>query len=106
MALTGSFKPLAAVASGSLLLLYLGVSLAVIRLRLRDGEPPPSQFRVPGGLAVPILGSAVVVWLLAQLPPNEAYGLGALLAASILLFACRRAVGKLVSRQDRMGGPP
>ena len=40
LALSGTFKPLAVVASGSILVVYGGVSLAVLRLRQRDGHPP------------------------------------------------------------------
>jgi APA family basic amino acid/polyamine antiporter len=94
LALSGTFEPLAVVASGSILLLYMGVSLAVIRLRLRGGEGAPGEFRVPGGVAIPVLSCAVVLWLLAQLTPAEASGLGLLVGASMLLFAARRAMGK------------
>ncbi|MBT6033163.1 MAG: amino acid permease, partial [Kordiimonadaceae bacterium] len=39
LALTGTFKPLAVMASGSILIVYAGVSLAALRLRFRDGVP-------------------------------------------------------------------
>ena len=90
LAITGTFRPLAVVASGSILLVYLGVSLAVIRLRRRDGPPPAGAFRLPGGIAVPVLSCAVVVWFLWQLTPDEATGLVALLAAATLGAAVRR----------------
>ena len=53
LAFSGTFKPLAVVASGSILLVYLGVSLAVLRLRQRDGPPPGGAFTIPGGPPFP-----------------------------------------------------
>jgi amino acid transporter len=96
-ALTGTFKQLAVVASGSILLVYLGVSLAVITLRRRGGPVSAGQFRIPGGPTVPILSSVVVVWLLSQMTTSEASGIGALLALTILTYLVRAALRKPAS---------
>jgi len=71
-AVSGTFRPLAAVASGSILTVYAGVCLAVLRVRARDGMPPDGQFRLPFGPAIPILACGVVGWLLLQLTREEA----------------------------------
>jgi len=92
LALSGTFKPLAVLASGSLLVIYGGVSLAVIRLRHRDGEPGAGQFKLPCGPTIPILSCLVVGWLLWQLTAGEATGLAALIGASVLVYAIRKAV--------------
>lgn len=91
-ALTGSFKQLAVVASGAILLIYLGVSLAVIVLRRRNPVFSEGQFRIPGGPLVPLLSTAVIVWLLFQMSASEATATGALLAATILIYLVRMAV--------------
>jgi len=93
-ALSGTFKPLAVVASGSILIIYIGVSLAVIGLRRRDGEPAGDQFKIPGGYAVPILSSLVVLWLLSQLTADEAMGLAVLVAASAAIYFAVEAYRK------------
>lgn len=93
-AVTGSFKQLAVLSSGSLLLVYLGVSLAVMALRRRKGAPAPGQFRIPGGLLVPVLSSAVVLWLLSQMTASEAIGVGVLLAVTIVIYLTRKALAK------------
>lgn len=85
-ALTGAFRPLAVVASGSILLVYLGVSLATIRLRLRDGKPDPGKFAIPGGPVIPVLSCLVIAWLLLRLTRDEATGLAALCAAAVMLY--------------------
>lgn len=88
-ALSGTFKYLAVVATGSLLIIYLGVSLAVLRLRQRDGLPKDGQFRLPFGPVIPLLSCAIVVWLLLQLPPNEAVSIAVLVGACIAIYAIR-----------------
>lgn len=88
-ALSGTFKPLAAVASGSILLIYAGVSLAVIRLRHRDGEPAAGQFKLTGGPVIPILSCLVIAWLLWQLTAEEAIALSALIGVSVVFYAIR-----------------
>ena len=93
-ALTGTFKQLAVVASGSILLVYLAVSLAVIALRRRNPTPVPGQFRIPGGPTVPILSSVVVIWLLSQMTAVEAIGIGALLAFTVVIYFARSAIRK------------
>ncbi len=88
-ALSGTFKPLAVLASGSILVIYGGVSLAVLRLRHRDGEPSAGQFKLPFGSAVPVLSCLVVGWLLWQLTAGEAIGLAAMVGISALVYAIR-----------------
>jgi APA family basic amino acid/polyamine antiporter len=86
-ALSGTFKPLAVVASGSILMIYAGVCLSVLRLRQRDGNPKKGEFKVPGGPIIPILGFLLIMWLLLQLTLEEAIGLGALIGISIAYYA-------------------
>ena len=88
-ALTGTFKPLAVVASGSILMVYAGVCLSVIRLRLRDGLPAAGEFRLPLGLTIPVLACVFVAWLLWQMTASEASSLLALLAAASLFYGVR-----------------
>jgi len=94
VALTGTFKQLAVVASGSILLVYLGVSLAVLALRRRGGEAPSGHFRIPGGPIVPVLSAVVILWLLSQMTAGEAIGVGALLAVIVVIYLARHASRK------------
>lgn len=86
IALSGTFKPLAVLASGSILVIYGAVCLAVIRLRQRDGEPKEGQFKLPFGPTIPLLGVLVIGWLLSQLAREEAIGLAALVVVSIVYY--------------------
>lgn len=97
-ALSGTFKPLAVLASGSILIIYGGVSLAVLRLRHRDGEPNPGQFKLPFGPVIPVLSCLVVGWLLWQLTAEEATALAALIGVSVLVYVIR-----IVSKRAKGG---
>ena len=93
-ALTGTFRQLAVMASGSILLVYLGVCLSVLALRRKRGPRPAGQFRVPGGPVVPVLGATVVIWLLTQMTAGEALGIGALVAGIMVIYGARRWIRK------------
>ena len=93
-ALTGTFKPLAAVASGSILTVYAGVCLAVLRVRKRDGLPAAGQFRLPFGPLIPILACLVVAWLLLQLTLEEATSFAVLIGAAGGVYGIRTMVRK------------
>ena len=88
-ALSGTFKYLAVVATGSLLLVDLGVCLAVLRFRHRDGLPKDGEFKLPFGPIIPLLSCTIVGWLLLQVPPNEAVSIAVLVGACIAFYAIR-----------------
>jgi len=88
-ALSGTFRYLAVFATGSLLLVDLGVVLAVMRLRQRDGLPDAGEFRLPYGPLIPLLSCLIVGWLLLQVPAVEAISIAALIGASATVYAVR-----------------
>ena len=85
-ALTGAFKTLAIVSSGSLLLLYLGCCLAVLRLRRTQPTSEGQVFRIPFGPVVPLASCVVIGWLLLSMTRSEVIGLSILLAVSVLYY--------------------
>lgn len=66
----GGFEQLAIISSATVLLIYLGVSLSVIKIRTLkiDSE---NEFRIPGGYLVPILSSLTILYLLSNLAQRE-----------------------------------
>ncbi|MGE3526499.1 MAG: APC family permease [Gemmatimonadales bacterium] len=84
-ALTGAFRPLAVLSSMALLLVYLGVCLAALRLR-RTRASVPGAFRTPGGPAVPLLASATVLWVLAHSTWKETLAVAVLVAVSTAYY--------------------
>lgn len=97
VALSGTFRTLAVMASAALLTVDAGVCLAVLRLRRLRGEPATGEFRLPIGPVIPVLGFLVVAWLLWQLSAEEAIGLGGLVAFAVLVYVVRIVGGKVTA---------
>ena len=62
LALSGSFVWLAAMSTVVRLLIYMGCILALPRLKRNLGERE-GQFRLPGGLAIPVIALVLCLWL-------------------------------------------
>lgn len=73
LAAAGGFRQLAVIASGSMLLVYFGVSLSVIQLR-RIKEVRPEDFKIPFGYTVPILSAGIILYFLSNLSGYEKIG--------------------------------
>lgn len=69
--ISGGFRQLAILASGAILLVYLAVIASTIKLRAKNPEPVEKAYRMPGGLVIPIIGIATIVWLLTSLSKPE-----------------------------------
>ncbi|MFT3884028.1 MAG: amino acid permease [Flavobacteriales bacterium] len=109
IALTGEFRQLAIISSASALLIYLGVVLAMLRERRRAVPGDRDTFRAPGGILVPALAIAGIVWLLSNLERKEWIGVGtflALLGALYLvsLFVKRRKAARILTAPSLLGG--
>ncbi|MBS1940925.1 MAG: APC family permease [Bacteroidetes bacterium] len=89
LAIAGGFRQLAVVSTASVLLIYLGVVLAVIKGRLRPAALAAAGFRMRGGQLVPVLAACGIVWLLSNLALREFLWMAAL---AVLLSAWYAAV--------------
>ena len=84
-AVFGAFKQLIILTSASTLLIYLGVVLATIRLRYRKKVVEGKTFTIPGGIIIPVLATAIIVWILSNLSKEEMIGISiALLIVSLV----------------------
>lgn len=89
VAATGAFRPLAVLSSIALLLIYLGVALAALKLRYaRPGGR--GEFRAPGGPLVALLAAAAVIWLLSNSSRREILAIAAVIGIA-LVYALIRA---------------
>lgn len=70
VSVTGEFRQLAILSTSSVLMIYLGVALAVIKLRMTN-QPGSSTFKVRGGLLIPILSVVIIIWFLTNLTLKE-----------------------------------
>jgi len=69
--ISGEFMQLAILASAAILIIYLAVILATIKLRKKKQDVAEKTFEMPGGLIIPIIGIAAIVWLLTSLTKWE-----------------------------------
>jgi basic amino acid/polyamine antiporter, APA family len=88
VAVAGSFAKLALLSAGARLTTYLFTAAAVPRLRkLNEG------FVSPGGWTVPILGTAISLYFLVNLRPEQFIALGIALAIGVVLYGISMAAG-------------
>lgn len=84
LAVTGQFQQLALLASASMLLLYLGVAAATIKIRM-TGEYA-GAFNIPGGYTVPVLAIAAICWFLSHLSEKEMAGMLIFLSVLSIIY--------------------
>jgi amino acid transporter len=90
LAATGTFQQLIVLASATLLVVYGATVAAAVALRRRDVRAGGEPFRTPGGILVPALAAAIVLWLLAQTTWRERLGVALLIVGASVLFVLRR----------------
>ena len=71
--ISGGFKQLAVLASAAILLIYLAVILATIKMRRQKQQATEKTFRAPGGMVTPLIGIAAITWLLTSLSTREIF---------------------------------
>lgn len=89
---TGGFKQLAIISSAALLIIYLGVVLATIKLKLKNNSKKDGTFRIPGGLIIPVLALIAIIWFLSHLAGNEALGIVLFLGALSVVYFIMKIV--------------
>jgi len=87
-AIVGGFKELAILSSATSLLISLGVSIAVIKLRRdKSFKTDLKTFKIPGGYIIPILSSIAILWFLSNLSLNKMIAVGiSIVVLSIIYF--------------------
>ncbi len=84
---TGGFKELVIVSSASVLLIYLGVAVAVIKLRFTgEKHSRGDHFRIPGGIVVPVLTVLVITCFLSNLKQNEIIGVAVFFVVLSIIY--------------------
>lgn len=85
IAATGSFEQLVVIATSSILVLYFGVAMSVIKLRTTQ-KTQPEEFKIPGGWTVPILSMVTIIYFLSNLEEDEIIGTLIFIAILTLIF--------------------
>lgn len=97
LASSGGFKQLAVLASSSVLIIYLAVVLATIRLRYKKGGEEKGSFKIPGGLIIPVLAVGTIVWFLSHITRAEIIGFAIFFAVLTLIYFIRKEIRKKIS---------
>ena len=91
LAVTGTFASLAVLVVLLTLLVYLACCLATIQLQRRDVRADGAvPFRVRGGPIIPILASAIIIWLMSSSTSQEFRSLAEMLIAATIVFFLMR----------------
>lgn len=94
LALAGEFATLAMISGGAVCLVYIGVCAAAWRLE-RDGVATHGKpFKLPGGVALPLVGVFALALVLSTLPAAQWLAIGIALAVSLLLYAMARLLAR------------
>ena len=92
LAVTGSFNALVVLSVLSALIVYLVCCLATIQLQRKNIRVEGSiPYSVPGGRVVPILASAIVIWLMSSSTLKEFIALAIAIAVFTLIYFLMRA---------------
>jgi amino acid transporter len=82
----GAFKQLIILSTASVLLIYLGVVLATIRLRFKKMHLVGKPFLIPGGIIVPVIAVVAIIWLLSGISKQEIIAMCSALAILSLIY--------------------
>ncbi|WP_268033031.1 APC family permease [Algoriphagus sp. PAP.12] len=98
LAALGGFRQLAVIASASMLLVYFGVALSVIKLR-QKGNSEPGNFKIPFGYTVPILSAGIILFFLSNLTVYEKSGIAIFfLTLTIIYFIIKTIQRKRLNK--------
>jgi amino acid transporter len=105
-ATASDFTQLGKLASSSLLIIYLAIVLATIRLRYKKSMAETGGFRIPGGLVVPILAIIVVCWFLSHITLVEIKAMIIFFGVLTAIFFINKGVRKRMQLPDENPGKP
>lgn len=94
MASIGNFEQLAVITTGAVLLIYLGVVLSLIKIRLLK-PTQPGEFKIPGGLTVPLICILIILYFLSNLSKTEIVATALFIVVVSILFLFNKVSKKV-----------
>lgn len=91
---SGGFKQLAVLASSSVLIIYLAVVLATVKLRFQNLGNEEGSFKIKGGLIIPIMAIATILWLLLQITFKEVLALSIFFVMLTAFYFVNKSIKK------------
>jgi APA family basic amino acid/polyamine antiporter len=92
--IAGGFQQLAIMASAIILLIYLAVVLATIKLRNKKIAGEEKYFKAPGGLVTPMIAIVAIIWLLSSLGKWEILSTLIFIALIIIIYFITKWVNR------------
>jgi APA family basic amino acid/polyamine antiporter len=105
LSVSGGFSQLAILASGALLLIYMAVILATIKVRTVVKTNEEKSFRMPGGITIPVIAIAAITWVLSNLSRNEILSILIFVAAVCALYMAMKKL-KASPGEEKSDIPP
>lgn len=93
-AVLGGFDELAVLASCSVLLIYLSVILAMLKMRSEKYASDEKTFKVPGGYIIPVIAIVAIIWLLVNMKLVEQLSTLVFIAIICVIYFITKAVQK------------
>lgn len=92
---SGGFRQLAVLSSSSILIIYLAVVLAGIKLRSeKNAIDETGTFKMPGGLIIPMLAIGTICWFLSHITMAEIKAFAIFFAVLIVFYLTREEIRK------------
>jgi amino acid transporter len=108
LALFGGLEELLVLTSVATLLIYLGVAFSVIKLRFKKSGVVEKGYINPAGIAVPVIASVAVVWILFNLPWSELIGVFISIAVLSIIYlwsnGLRKEIKRIIKPNKQYGG--
>lgn len=82
----GGFPQLAILSTSTVLLVYFGMAIAVLKIRQKNRVKPSGSFRIPGGYLVPVLAMGVIIWFPSNLESKEMVAIVLIIAFLSLVY--------------------
>ncbi|MBI1342695.1 MAG: amino acid permease [Terrimonas sp.] len=102
---SGGFRQLAVLASGSILIIYFAVIASTLKLKLRKHALAEKTFRIPGGWSIPVIGMISIAWLLSNLNGRQIISTLTFIGIVTVLFFITKRISKANGTDPKENNP-
>jgi APA family basic amino acid/polyamine antiporter len=87
LACTGGYRTLIVIATASVMLVFVGVVLALIKFKLiKDERYAATGFKIPGGIVIPVIALITLTWFLMHSKKDEVIGICIFVGLLIIIY--------------------
>ncbi|MCO5278449.1 MAG: amino acid permease [Saprospiraceae bacterium] len=90
LACTGGFRHLIVIATNSMLVLFAGVALALIKFRMKETQESVPVFKLPGGVIILLFSLLIIIWFLSHSKKEEIGGIVVFLIVFTLIYFLKK----------------